>query len=76
MESTLVTEDREKTVLLNVFFASLHFTNNIRPQESLSEKTGVYECQEDRLSMKEDCVREYLNKFHIYKSTGHDGTHP
>lgn len=76
MEGTLVTEDTEKVELLNVFFTSV-VTNDISPQGSLSQETRVYECQEEGLpSLKEDCVRKHLNKFHIHKSTGHVRMHP
>ncbi|KAJ7410616.1 hypothetical protein BTVI_53109 [Pitangus sulphuratus] len=72
---TPVTEDAEKSELLNTTFA-LVCTDKTSPQESLTQDTRVKECwKEDFPLVKEDWVRE-LGKLDIHKFMGPDGMHP
>ncbi|PKU31717.1 rna-directed dna polymerase from mobile element jockey-like [Limosa lapponica baueri] len=72
---TLVTEDAEKTELLNAFFPSVS-TAKANPQEpqTLEVEDRAWS-KKHSLSITEDQVRDHLSKLYTHKSMGPDGMH-
>ena len=62
--------------MLNAFFASV-FPAKISPRESQTQETREeIQRKEDFPLVKEDQVRDHLNKPNIHRSMGPDGMHP
>ncbi|CAM5112066.1 unnamed protein product [Natator depressus] len=69
----LVTEDVEKANVLNAFFASV-FTNKVSSQTTALGSTAWGGGGQP--SVKEEVVRDYLEKLEVHKSMGPDALHP
>jgi len=72
----LVTEDAEKTELLNAFFSSVS-SAKAGPQESQALEVREEAYREDDFPLvEEDCMRDRLSDLDAHKSMGPDGMHP
>ncbi|CAM4659528.1 unnamed protein product [Caretta caretta] len=69
----LVTEDVEKANVLNAFFASV-FTNKVSSQTTALGSTAWGGGGQP--SVKEEVVRDYLEKLNVHKSMEPDALHP
>ncbi|CAM2100783.1 unnamed protein product [Caretta caretta] len=69
----LMTEDVEKTNILNAFFASV-FMNKVSSQTTALGSTAWG--GGDQPSLEKEVVRDYLEKLDVHKSMGLDALHP